>query len=258
MDYHVRGGIGTQIMQFLAANSIAWENNEKVEKIILNWGHYPNWMYDDSKRGNHLVDVNYLQEVFQHIQLPKFESIQGQNKTNFFHTPIAELMIKHRDRLIRAFPIFFPIELGQFPFQRKNYEMINDSMILHVRGKDRPNLTQEEYSSIWKLNSKEGKYIIGDDEELIKKVAGSNSYCLGNDSANPSEDFLTLAYGENNIVFSGFTTFTFAAAFLNQNSSFKIVRGRDKFSGGINNKDWDAMDYFESEMKNLKFLDIVV
>ena len=85
MDYHVRGGIGTQVMQFLAANSIAWENNEKVEKIILNWGHYPNWMYDDSKRGNHLVDVNYIQEVFQHIQLPKFESIQGQNKTNFLH-----------------------------------------------------------------------------------------------------------------------------------------------------------------------------
>ena len=62
MDYHVRGGIGTQIMQFLAANALAWENNSNVDKIILNWGYYPNWMYDDSKRGNHLVDVNYLQE----------------------------------------------------------------------------------------------------------------------------------------------------------------------------------------------------
>ena len=103
MDYHVRGGIGTQVMQFLAANSIAWENNEKVEKIILNWGHYPNWMYDDSKRGNHLVDVNYIQEVFQHIQLPKFESIQGQNKTIFwFHIQFSSITF-FRDILTHSY-----------------------------------------------------------------------------------------------------------------------------------------------------------
>lgn len=256
MDYHVRGGIGTQIMQFLAANALAWENNSNVDKIILNWGYYPNWMYDDSKRGNHLVDVNYLQEVFQYIQLPKFESVQGQNKTNFFDIDIAKLMIKYRDRLTRAFPTFVPLEKAQFPFQRKVFVDINNSMIMHTRGKDRPNLTYEEYNLIWKYNShRDQKYIIGDDKELMQKIA--SSYLLDNDSRNPSQDFLTLVYGKNNMVFSGFTTFTLAAAFLNEDSYFKIVRGQDKYAGGINNLDWKTMDYFESKMNNLTYLDLL-
>ena len=50
-------------------------------------------------------------------------------------------------------PTFVPLEKAQFPFQRKVFVDINNSMIMHTRGKDRPNLTYEEYNLIWKYNS---------------------------------------------------------------------------------------------------------
>ena len=301
MQYNVRGGIGTQIMQFLAAYSTNWTyENKKISEIVLNWGNYPNWMYNKEQQGNHLVDVNYIARVFHPDTLPTISNTIGTGKTNFFDMQTAEHMIKNRDRLIRSFPIFAPLSRGygyKLPHQEKMYKNINKSLIMHTRTKDRQTLTLEQYIFIWKYNSvfndvksqtmrwskdetapdyhANKKYIIGDNEDFMRKIMSENyehSYMskdskktfdgkvsrVGNDPNSPDKDFLTIAHGKENVVFSGFTTFTLAAAFLNEDSFFKIVRGKDKFAGGINNIDWEVMDYFESTMSNLKYLDISI
>jgi len=255
MQYNVRGGIGTQIMQFLAAYSTNWTyENKKISEIVLNWGNYPNWMYNKEQQGNHLVDVNYLARVFHSNTLPTISNTIGTGKTNFFDMQTAEHMIKNRDRLIRSFPIFAPLSRGygyKLPHQEKMYKNINKSLIMHTRTKDRQTLELEEYVAMWKIHfsGEMKKYIIGDDESFMKKIAPENF--TGNDPNDPSKDFLTIAHGKENVVISGFTTFTLAAAFLNEDSFFKIIRGKDEFAGGINNIDWEVMDYFESAMSNL-------
>ena len=68
--YNIRGGLGTQVLQFVNVYADALNKgltDERLE-ITLNFGNYDKWFYTNP--GNHTVDLDFLSALFDFSPFP--------------------------------------------------------------------------------------------------------------------------------------------------------------------------------------------
>ena len=83
--YNIRGGLGTQVLQFVNVYADALEKgltDERLE-ITLNFGNYDDWFY--SNPGNHIVDLDFISLLFDFEPFPNIKNKIGTNKSNCFN-----------------------------------------------------------------------------------------------------------------------------------------------------------------------------
>ena len=241
-QYNIRGGLGTQVLQFVNVYADALEKgltDEKLE-ITLNFGNYDDWFY--SNPGNHIVDLDFLSLLFDYEPFPNIKNTIGTNKSNCFNINSATKMVKYREEIINL------MNFRSYPFVPFNKEYV-----IHTRTKDRQLISKKEYiyymSKIERLGLNSG-IIIGDDREFCESLVRENSSWRLSDNETSVNDWLALATGKN-IVISSFTTYTLAAAYFNPNSKFYILKSDPNKL--VRKSDWETVEYFIKEFNNLEY-----
>ena len=73
--YNIRGGLGTQVLQFVNVYADALEKgltDDRLE-ITLNFGNYDDWFY--SNPGNHIVDLDFISLLFDFEPFPNYRNL---------------------------------------------------------------------------------------------------------------------------------------------------------------------------------------
>ena len=240
IHYNIRGGLGTQVLQFVNVYSEILEKGLIDEElyITLNFGNYDDWFY--SNPGNHIVDLDFLSLVFDYESFPNIRSRVGTNKFNCFNIKSAIRMTKYRDIIIDL-----------MKFRVHSFNTFNKEYVIHTRTKDRQLISRKDYIQyIDKFNSTQSGTIIGDDKTFCQSLVKINPEWELSDNETPVEDWLALATGKNKII-SSFTTYTLAAAYFNPNSKFYILKNDPNKL--VRKSDWETVDYFIKEFNNLEY-----
>tara|TARA_R110000850_G_scaffold5483_4_gene22695 strand:+ start:547 stop:1293 length:747 start_codon:yes stop_codon:yes gene_type:complete len=235
--YNIRGGLGTQVLQFVNVYADALEKgltDDRLE-ITLNFGNYDDWFY--SNPGNHIVDLDFISLLFDFEPFPNIKNKIGTNKSNCFNKKSAINMVKYRDKIIDL-----------MKFKSYSFTPFDKEYVLHTRTKDRQLISRNEY--IYYMNKFDSGIIIGDDSKFCKSLTEENdNWSLSNNETSVN-DWLSLATGNNKVI-SSFTTYTLAAAYFNPNSKFYILKNDPKKL--VRNSDWETVDYFIKEFNNLEY-----
>ena len=72
LTYQIRGGLGTQLLNLMAAYGDAFEKGKDIEKIVLNFFNYP-----DGLREQQVISWNLPFQTYQQCQM-----FYNQNATN--------------------------------------------------------------------------------------------------------------------------------------------------------------------------------
>ena len=238
--YNIRGGLGTQVLQFVNVYADALNKgltNEKLE-ITLNFGNYDKWFYTNP--GNHIVDLDFLSALFDFSPFPIIKNKIGTHKSNCFNMKSAMNMVKYRETIIDL-----------MKFRSYSFVPFNKEYVLHTRTKDRQLISRKEYIEyIGNFDSSQCGYIIGDDSTFCESLVSSNTNWKLSDNETSVNDWLALATGENKVV-SSFTTYTLSAAYFNPNSKFYILKNDP--NNMVSSTDWDTVEYFIQEFNNLEY-----
>ncbi len=199
-EYPIRGGLGTQIMSIFAVYAHAIEHNNTVDKIWHNGGGYGPITKD--------TNIMFYEDVLKFKNTPKFEMIDGRNKTSAFREPYTSLILKHWYKILDN--VYAPGK-GQ-----------NHKNIIHIRQLDRAFVNQEQWAF---LKNKFPDYeIIGDEEENA------------NDTV---EDWHTI-FGANQVIGS-YSAYTLSAAMLNKNLNLKIISPAFCNRSIMDEQSWNAV-----------------
>jgi len=240
--YNIRGGLGTQVLQFVNVYADALEKgltDERLE-ITLNFGNYDKWFYTNP--GNHIVDLDFLSLLFDYKSFPTIKHKTGTDKSNCFNIKSAINMVKYRKKIIDL-----------MEFRSHSFIPFNTEYVIHTRTKDRQLISRKGYiecmNKIDRILYNSG-IIIGDDAEFCKSLIRVNTSWGLSDNETSVNDWLALATG-NNTVISSFTTYTLAAAYFNPNSKFYILKSDP--NNLVRKEDWDTVEYFIQEFNNLEY-----
>ena len=160
--YNIRGGLGTQVLQFVNVYADALEKgltDERLE-ITLNFGNYDDWFY--SNPGNHIVDLDFLSLLFDYEPFPNIKNTIGTNKSNCFNINSAINMVKYREKIIDL------MKFKSYPFVPFDKEYV---CILGLRI-DNSFLGMNIYT-IWNKFDYSG-IIIGDDSKFCESLTEEN------------------------------------------------------------------------------------
>ena len=238
--YNIRGGLGTQVLQFVNVYADALNKgltDEKLE-ITLNFGNYDKWFYTNP--GNHTVDLDFLSALFDFSPFPIIKNKIGTHKSNCFNMKSAKNMVKYRETIVDLLKL-----------RSQSFVPFSKEYVVHTRTKDRQLISTKEYiESIGNFDSSQCGYIIGDDSTFCKSLVSTNTNWKLSDNETSVNDWLALATGKNKVV-SSFTTYTLSAAYFNPNSKFYILK-YDPYNM-VSKSDWDTVEYFVQEFNNLEY-----
>ena len=221
-EFHIRGGLGTQILSLYACYAIAIEKNQTVDKLIFNQGFYSSAVKDPN--------IVFVGNILGFRNKPECATVNGTNKTSPFMKSNVDLIIKHWNAI------------QQEVFLLKKYEQTNEN-ILHIRQLDRALVSLDKYD---KLFYSDINYTVVSDDPLVYKRYGLE--CV-DDTMNDWERIISAS----NVV-GGYSTFTLLAGMLNPNLQLSIVREEDSNSHMLSENDWSALNMYVKAFPNIEWV----
>mgnify|MGYP001192652400 CR=1 FL=1 len=240
----LQGGLGNQLFQISAACAVAWDNNDRA-------------IFDFNSSTCPLqgrVATNYIDNVYQKLQNRSGLFVRNSHRENgqdYSKIPYEESMIligyfqsekyfaHHRDKILE---LFRPSSQINDYIETKYGDILSEGVTsIHVRHGDyekykdtHPPCQMDYYEKAMAEFPLDTKYlIITDTPDWCKKnFKGENFYFTDCNFENDYIDFYIMSKCENNII--GNSSFSWWAAWLNENKNKKVVAPKKWFGEKVN------------------------
>ena len=233
LTYQIRGGLGTQLLNLMAAYGDAFEKGKDIEKIVLNFFNYPDGLRE--------VNIDFISKTIEHYL--KVETKSGTDKFAIFNKDRIENVKKHIDKLRRVMPI-----------KLNDMKPIAET-ILHVRQLDRPLVSINTYIDI--IVDKDGLepwIIIGDDMKTLQNIIDSSESFVNHspyDNDSVREWFMLC---KSRLVVGGFSSYVLSAALLNPGLEYKMIKKGKCNEEHLTGYDWKCLDLFVELFDNINWM----
>ena len=234
LTYQIRGGLGTQLLNLMAAYGDAFEKGKDIEKIVLNFFNYPDGLRE--------VNIDFISKTIEHYL--KVETKSGTDKFAIFNKDRIENVKKHIDKIRRVMPI-----------KLNDMKPIAET-ILHVRQLDRPLVSVNTYIDI--IVDKDGLepwIIIGDDMKTLQNIIDSSESFVNHspyDNDSVREWFMLC---KSRLVVGGFSSYVLSAALLNPGLEYKMIKKGKCNEEHLTGYDWKCLDLFVELFDNINWID---
>ena len=233
LTYQIRGGLGTQLLNLMAAYGDAFEKGKDIEKIVLNFFNYPDGLRE--------VNIDFISKTIEHYL--KVETKSGTDKFAIFNKDRIENVKKHIDKIRRSMPV-----------KLNDMKPIAET-ILHVRQLDRPLVSINTYIDI--IVDKDGLepwIIIGDDMKTLQNIIDSSESFVNHspyDNDSVREWFMLC---KSRLVVGGFSSYVLSAALLNPGLEYKMIKKGKCNEEHLTGYDWKCLDLFVELFDNINWM----
>ena len=233
LTYQIRGGLGTQLLNLMAAYGDAFEKGKDIEKIVLNFFNYPDGLRE--------VNIDFISKTIEHYL--KVETKSGTDKFAIFNKDRIENVKKHIHKIRREMPI-----------KLNDMKPIAET-ILHVRQLDRPLVSVNTYIDI--IVDKDGLepwIIIGDDMKTLQNIIDSSESFVNHspyDNDSVREWFMLC---KSRLVVGGFSSYVLSAALLNPGLEYKMIKKGKCNEEHLTGYDWKCLDLFVELFDNINWM----
>ena len=233
LTYQIRGGLGTQLLNLMAAYGDAFEKGKDIEKIVLNFFNYPDGLRE--------VNIDFISKTIEHYL--KVETKSGTDKFAIFNKDRIENVKKHIHKIRRSMPI-----------KLNDMKPIAET-ILHVRQLDRPLVSVNTYIDI--IVDKDGLepwIIIGDDMKTLQNIIDSSESFVNHSPYNNDSVREWFMLCKSRLVVGGFSSYVLSAALLNPGLEYKMIK-KGKFNEEhLTGYDWKCLDLFVELFDNINWM----
>ena len=233
LTYQIRGGLGTQLLNLMAAYGDAFEKGKDIEKIVLNFFNYPDGLRE--------VNIDFISKTIEHHL--KVETKSGTDKFAIFNKDRIENVKKHIHKIRRSMPV-----------KLNDMKPIAET-ILHVRQLDRPLVSVNTYIDIIvDKDSLEPWIIIGDDMRTLQNIIDSSESFVNHspyDNDSVREWFMLC---KSRLVVGGFSSYVLSAALLNPGLEYKMIRKGKCNEEHLTGYDWKCLDLFVELFDNINWM----
>ena len=233
LTYQIRGGLGTQLLNLMAAYGDAFEKGKDIEKIVLNFFNYPDGLRE--------VNIDFISKTIEHYL--KVETKSGTDKFAIFNKDRIENVKKHIDKIRRVMPI-----------KLNDMKPIAET-ILHVRQLDRPLVSVNTYIDI--IVDKDGLepwIIIGDDMKTLQNIIDSSESFVNHSPYNNDSVREWFMLCKSRLVVGGFSSYVLSAALLNPGLEYKMIRKGKCNEEHLTGYDWKCLDLFVELFDNINWM----
>ena len=234
LTYQIRGGLGTQLLNLMAAYGDAFEKGKDIEKIVLNFFNYPDGLRE--------VNIDFISKTIEHYL--KVETKSGTDKFAIFNKDRIENVKKHIDKIRRVMPI-----------KLNDMKPIAET-ILHVRQLDRPLVSVNTYIDI--IVDKDGLepwIIIGDDMKTLQNIIDSSESFVNHSPYNNDSVREWFMLCKSRLVVGGFSSYVLSAALLNPGLEYKMIKKGKCNEEHLTGYDWKCLDLFVELFDNINWID---
>ena len=234
LTYQIRGGLGTQLLNLMAAYGDAFEKGKDIEKIVLNFFNYPDGLRE--------VNIDFISKTIEHHL--KVETKSGTDKFAIFNKDRIENVKKHIDKIRRVMPI-----------KLNDMKPIAET-ILHVRQLDRPLVSINTYIDI--IVDKDGLepwIIIGDDMKTLQNIIDSSESFVNHSPYNNDSVREWFMLCKSRLVVGGFSSYVLSAALLNPGLEYKMIKKGKCNEEHLTGYDWKCLDLFVELFDNINWID---
>ena len=234
LTYNIRGGLGTQLLNLMAAYGDAFDQDSDIEKIVLNFFNYP--------KGLREVNIDFISKIINTDI--KIDTIDGTNKFPIFNQSIIKKVHQYIDKIRTKMPVK---NTDQEPSGRP---------IIHVRQIDRPLVPISTYKNI--VCHFPRSMVIGDDVEVVSRILsageGASLDTITSPYNNDSVEEWFMVYNST-VVIGGFSSYILSAALLNPNLSYYMIDKKSCQEGMITEYDWNCLDLFTELFDNIDWME---
>ena len=234
LTYQIRGGLGTQLLNLMAAYGDAFEKGKDIEKIVLNFFNYPDGLRE--------VNIDFISKTIEHYL--KVETKSGTDKFAIFNKDRIENVKKHIDKIRRSMPV-----------KLNDMKPIAET-ILHVRQLDRPLVSVNTYIDI--IVDKDGLepwIIIGDDMKTLQNIIDSSESFVNHSPYNNDSVREWFMLCKSRLVVGGFSSYVLSAALLNPGLEYKMIKKGKCNEEHLTGYDWKCLDLFVELFDNINWMD---
>ena len=225
LTYQIRGGLGTQLLNLMAAYGDAFSKGDDIEKIVLNFFNYP--------KGLREINIDFISKIINTDI--KVDTKDGTNKFPIFNQDRIKNVHKFIDKIREKMPV------------RNTEQEPAGCPIIHVRQIDRPLVSVDTYKKI--IAHIPNSMVIGDDTDVLDSLNTQTSP-YNNDSVE--EWFMVY---NSKIVMGGFSSYILSAALLNPNLSYHMLHRKNCKEGMITENDWKCLDLFTELFDNIDWME---
>ena len=233
LTYQIRGGLGTQLLNLMAAYGDAFEKGKDIEKIVLNFFNYPDGLRE--------VNIDFISKTIEHYL--KVETKSGTDKFAIFNKDRIENVKKHIDKIRRSMPV-----------KLNDMKPIAET-ILHVRQLDRPLVSVNTYIDI--IVDKDGLepwIIIGDDMKTLQNIIDSSESFVNHSPYNNDSVREWFMLCKSRLVVGGFSSYVLSAALLNPGLEYKMIKKGKCNEEHLTGYDWKCLDLFVELFDNINWM----
>ena len=233
LTYQIRGGLGTQLLNLMAAYGDAFEKGKDIEKIVLNFFNYPDGLRE--------VNIDFISKTIEHYL--KVETKSGTDKFAIFNKDRIENVKKHIDKIRRSMPV-----------KLNDMKPIAET-ILHVRQLDRPLVSVNTYIDI--IVDKDGLepwIIIGDDMKTLQNIIDSSESFINHSPYNNDSVREWFMLCKSRLVVGGFSSYVLSAALLNPGLEYKMIKKGKCNEEHLTGYDWKCLDLFVELFDNINWM----
>ena len=233
LTYQIRGGLGTQLLNLMAAYGDAFEKGKDIEKIVLNFFNYPDGLRE--------VNIDFISKTIEHYL--KVETKSGTDKFAIFNKDRIENVKKHIHKIRRSMPI-----------KLNDMKPIAET-ILHVRQLDRPLVSVNTYIDI--IVDKDGLepwIIIGDDMKTLQNIIDSSESFVNHSPYNNDSVREWFMLCKSRLVVGGFSSYVLSAALLNPGLDYKMIKKGKCNEEHLTGYDWKCLDLFVELFDNINWM----
>lgn len=234
LTYQIRGGLGTQLLNLMAAYGDAFEKGKDIEKIVLNFFNYPDGLRE--------VNIDFISKTIEHYL--KVETKSGTDKFAIFNKDRIENVKKHIHKIRRSMPV-----------KLNDMKPIAET-ILHVRQLDRPLVSVNTYIDI--IVDKDGLepwIIIGDDMKTLQNIIDSSESFVNHSPYNNDSVREWFMLCKSRLVVGGFSSYVLSAALLNPGLEYKMIKKGKCNEEHLTGYDWKCLDLFVELFDNINWID---
>ena len=234
LTYQIRGGLGTQLLNLMAAYGDDFEKGKDIEKIVLNFFNYPDGLRE--------VNIDFISKTIEHYL--KVETKSGTDKFAIFNKDRIENVKKHIHKIRRSMPI-----------KLNDMKPIAET-ILHVRQLDRPLVSVNTYIDI--IVDKDGLepwIIIGDDMKTLQNIIDSSESFVNHSPYNNDSVREWFMLCKSRLVVGGFSSYVLSAALLNPGLEYKMIKKGKCNEEHLTGYDWKCLDLFVELFDNINWID---
>jgi len=242
LTYQIRGGLGTQLLNLMAAYGDAFNKDDDIEKVVLNFFNYPEGLRE--------INIDFISKIIN--TNIKVDTTDGTNKFPIFNQERIRKVHKFIEKIRSKMPV------------KKTDQEPAGCPIIHVRQIDRPLVSVDTYKKI--VAHIPTSMVIGDDTDVVSKiieagqVASLDKYPLANRSTitspynNDSVEEWFMVYNSK-IVVGGFSSYILSAALLYPNLSYHMLSRESCNEGMITDGDWKCLDLFTELFDNIDWME---